>query len=277
MQTFSSVVRVKKADGLKTKGVQNMAGKYDFSGKVAMVTGAGRGIGKAVALGLAACGAKLVLASRTGEELDQVAKAIKAKGGQAVAAVTDLMVGEQIDALVKAAVGAYGRIDILINNAARSFMRPLMELREDGWDKIFGVNCKAVFLLSRAAAKIMAEGGGGRIVNITTVGAVRGGAGMGAYHASKAALSMLNKCMAVEWAPLNINVNAVGPGITKTAFSQPLWANPEVEQMVAGRIPKGRLAEPEDIVGAVLFLCSEDSDYITGETIYVDGGSLANY
>jgi NAD(P)-dependent dehydrogenase (short-subunit alcohol dehydrogenase family) len=277
MQTFSSVVRVKKADGLKTKGVQNMAGKYDFSGKVAMVTGAGRGIGKAVALGLAACGAKLVLASRTGEELDQVAKAIKAKGGQAVAAVTDLMVGEQIDALVKAAVGAYGRIDILINTAARSFMRPLMELREDGWDKIFGVNCKAVFLLSRAAAKIMAEGGGGRIVNITTVGAVRGGAGMGAYHASKAALSMLNKCMAVEWAPLNINVNAVGPGITKTAFSQPLWANPEVEQMVAGRIPKGRLAEPEDIVGAVLFLCSEDSDYITGETIYVDGGSLANY
>ena len=100
---------------------------------------------------------------------------------------------------------------------------------------------------------------------------------MGVYHASKAALSMLNKCMAVEWSPLNINVNAVGPGLTKTAFSQPIWSNPEVEQMVAGRIPKGRLAEPEEVVGAVLFLCSEDSNYITGETIYVDGGSLANY
>ena len=100
---------------------------------------------------------------------------------------------------------------------------------------------------------------------------------MGVYHASKAALTMLNKCMAVEWAPMNINVNAVGPGLAKTAFSQPLWSNPEVEQMVAGRIPKGRLAEPEEVVGAVLFLCSEDADYIVGETIYVDGGSLANY
>ena len=228
-------------------------------------------------MGLAECGAKLVLTSRTQEELDKVVNEIKEKGGEAIAAVTDLMVSEQIDALVQTAVQAYDRVDILINNAARSFMRPLMELREDGWDKIFGVNCKAVFLLSRAVAKIMSDLGGGRIVNITTVGAVRGGAGMGVYHASKAALSMLTKCMAVEWAPLNINVNAVGPGLTKTAFSQPIWSNPEIEQMMAGRIPKGRLAEPEEVVGAVLFLCSEDSNYITGGTIYVDGGSLANY
>ena len=254
-----------------------MAGRYDFSDKVAIVTGGGRGIGRAIALGLAECGAKLVLTSRTQEELDKVVNEIKEKGGEAIAAVTDLMVSEQIDALVQTAVQAYDRVDILINNAARSFMRPLMELREDGWDKIFGVNCKAVFLLSRAAAKIMSDLGGGRIVNITTVGAVRGGAGMGVYHASKAALSMLTKCMAVEWAPLNINVNAVGPGLTKTAFSQPIWSNPEIEQMMAGRIPKGRLAEPEEVVGAVLFLCSEDSNYITGGTIYVDGGSLANY
>ena len=254
-----------------------MAGRYDFSDKVAVVTGGGRGIGKAIALGLAECGVKLVLASRTQEELDQVASEVKEKGSDARAVATDLMKSESIDALVETATQAYGRVDILINNAARSFMRPLMELREDGWDKIFDVNCKAVFLLSRAVAKNMGDHGGGRIVNITTVGAVRGGAGMGVYHASKAALSMLNKCMAVEWAPLNINVNAVGPGLTKTAFSQPIWSNPEVEQMMAGRIPKGRLAEPEEVVGAVLFLCSEDSNYITGETIYVDGGSLANY
>ena len=254
-----------------------MAGRYDFSDRVALVTGGGRGIGRAIALGLAECGAKLVLASRTQAELDQVVAEIKEKGTDASAVVTDLMKSESIDALVDTTIQTYGRVDILINNAARSFMRPLMELREDGWDKIFDVNCKAVFLLSRAVAKNMAGHGGGRIVNITTVGAVRGGAGMGVYHASKAALSMLNKCMAVEWSPLNINVNAVGPGLTKTAFSQPIWSNPEVEQMVAGRIPKGRLAEPEEVVGAVLFLCSEDSNYITGETIYVDGGSLANY
>ena len=253
-----------------------MAGNYDLSGKVAIVTGGGRGIGRAIALGLADCGAKLALASRTKEELDKVVSEIKGNGGEATPVVTDLMVSEQIDALIEATMKTYGRVDILVNNAARSFLRPLMDLREDGWDKIFDVNCKAVFLLSRAVAKIMGEQGGGRIINITTVGAVRGGAGMGVYHASKAAVNMLTKCMAVEWAPLNVNVNAVGPGLTKTAFSQPIWSNPSLEQMITTRVPKGRLAEPEEIVGAVLFLCSEDSSFITGESIYVDGGTLAN-
>ena len=253
-----------------------MASKYDLKDKVALVTGAGRGIGRAVALGLAECGAKVVLVSRTKEELDRVVDEIKQNGGEAYAQVADLMVSEQIDALVEATLKAYNSIDILINNAATSIMVPLMDLREDGWDKIFTINCKAVFLLSRAAARTMAAKGRGRIVNISTVGAVRGGAGISAYHTSKAALSMLTKCMAVEWASLKINVNAVGPGLVKTAFSQALWENPEVEKFVAAKIPKGRLAEPEDIVGAVLFLCSEDSAYITGETIYVDGGTLAN-
>lgn len=253
-----------------------MARNYDLRGKVAIVTGGSRGIGRAIALGLAQCGAKLVLAARTQEELEKVVSEIKGNGGEAMRIVTDLMASDQIYALVEATMKTYGRVDILINNAARSFLRPLMDLREDGWDKIFDVNCKAVFLLSRAAAKIMGDQGGGRIINITTVGAVRGGAGMGAYHASKAALSMLTKCMAVEWAPLNVNVNAVGPGLTKTAFSQPIWSNPSLEQMVTSRVPKGRLAEPEEIVGAVLFLCSEDANYITGESIYVDGGTLAN-
>ncbi|UCH21685.1 MAG: SDR family oxidoreductase [Deltaproteobacteria bacterium] len=254
-----------------------MTRSYDLSGKVAIVTGGGKGIGRAIALGLAECGAKLILCSRTKEDLDHTAAEIKQKGREALPVVTDLMAGDQITNLVETAKNTYGRVDILINNAARSFMVPLMDLREDGWDKIFDTNCKAVFLLSRAVAKIMSEKGGGRIINITTVGAVRGGAGMAVYHASKAALSMLTKCMAVEWAPINVNVNAVGPGLTRTAFSQPIWSNPEVEQMVASRIPKGRIAEPEDIVGAVLFLCSDDSSFITGESIYVDGGSLANY
>jgi 2-deoxy-D-gluconate 3-dehydrogenase len=210
-----------------------MTAKYDFSKKVAIITGGGRGIGRSIALGLADCGAKVVLAARSEDQLNSVVEEVKTKGSEALPVVTDLMVGGQIDNLVQTAKDRYGRVDILINNAARSYLRPLMELREDGWDKIFGINCKAVFLLSREVAQIMSEHQGGRIINVSTVGAVRGGAGMAAYHASKAAISMLTKCMAVEWAPLNINVNAVGPGLTKTAFSQPLWENPDVEKMVS--------------------------------------------
>ncbi|MFC1895079.1 SDR family NAD(P)-dependent oxidoreductase [Thermodesulfobacteriota bacterium] len=253
-----------------------MARNYDLDGKVAIVTGGGRGIGRAIALGLAECGAKVVVASRTREEIEAVADEIKQMGREARAVVTDLMITENITELIQETVNAFQRVDILINNAARSFLRPLMELREDGYDKVFNTNVKAAFLLSREAARVMADQGGGRIINITTVGAVRGGAGMGIYHASKAALTMLTKCMAVEWASLNINVNAVGPGLTKTAFSQPIWSNPDVEKGIVARVPKGRLAEPEEIVGAVLFLCSEDSGFITGQTVYVDGGSLAN-
>ena len=254
-----------------------MGVKFDLSGKTAIVTGGGRGIGRAIALGLAQSGAKVVVAARSQNQLNQVVAEIKAKGGDAIAVPTDLMKSEQIDSLVRIAVETYARVDILVNNAARSFMVALMDLREDGWDKIFDTNCKAVWLLSRAVAKHMSAKGGGRIINITTIGAVRGGAGMGSYHASKAALTMLTKCMAVEWAWFNINVNAVGPGLAKTDVSKPIWSNPDVEKMVTQRIPKARLAEPEEVVPAVLFLCSDGADYITGETIYVDGGSLANY
>ena len=252
-----------------------MGMNYDLAGKTAIVTGGGKGIGRAIALGLAQCGVNVVVAARTEDELKAVAGEITDGGGQALAVVTDLTVNGHLDNLVEETIKTFKGIDILVNNSARSFLRPLMELREDGWDKIFDTNCKGAFLLSRAAAKDMMEKGGGRIINITTTGAVRGGAGMGVYHASKAALTMLTMCMAVEWAPFNINVNAVGPGMTKTAFSQPIWANPAVEKQISGRIPKGRLADPEDIVGAVLFLCSEGASFITGQSLYVDGGFLA--
>jgi NAD(P)-dependent dehydrogenase (short-subunit alcohol dehydrogenase family) len=256
--------------------VCGMLDRPDLSDKVAIVTGAGKGIGKAIALGLAESRAKVVVAARTAPEIEAVADEILSRGGEAVAKVTDVTQSDQIEELVDATVKAFGRIDILVNNAARSFLRPLLDLREDGFDKIFDTNVKGTFLLSRAAAKVMMQSGGGRIVNITTVGAVRGGPMMGVYHASKAAVKMLTMCMATEWAPMNIRVNAVGPGMTKTPFSQPIWSNPEIERQLTMRIPMGRLAEPEEIVGAVLFLCSDGAKYITGQTIYVDGGTLAN-
>ncbi len=248
----------------------------DLTGKIAIVTGGGKGIGKAIALGLASCGAKVMIAARTAHEIEEVSKQIAETGGEAASLTTDLTQSNQIVQLVDATVQKFGRIDILVNNAARSFLRPLIDLREDGFDKIFDTNVKGTFLLSREAAKIMMGHGGGRIINITTIGAERGGLMMGVYHASKAAVKMLTMCMAAEWASMNILVNAVGPGLTKTHFSEPIWSNPEIEREAVSRIPQGRLAEPHDIVGAVTFLCSDAAAFITGQSIYVDGGTLAN-
>jgi NAD(P)-dependent dehydrogenase (short-subunit alcohol dehydrogenase family) len=251
-----------------------MKTQYDLNGKVAIVTGGGKGIGRAIALGLSSAGAKVVITSRTQKELESVAEEIRKAGGEAIAVVTDITDSEQLQRLVDVTLREFAQIDILVNNAAKSYLKPLVELREDGWDKIFNTNCKAPFLLSRAVARHMMDQGGGRIINITTVGAERAAPGMGAYHASKAALKMLTMCMAAEWAPFNINVNAVGPGLTKTEFSQALWRAPEIQEQIVKRIPRGRIAEPEEIVGAVLFLASGASEFITGQTIYVDGGMM---
>lgn len=247
---------------------------FDLRGKVAIVTGGGRGIGRAIALGLAKAGASVVVCSRTQPEIDAVAAEIRGAGGKALAVVTDLVANEQIDALVAASIKEFGRIDILVNNAARSFLRSLLDLREDGWDKVFDTNVKAVWLLSRAVARVMIEQKYGRIINITTVGAEKAEMGMGAYGCSKAALKMLTRCMAREWAPYGITVNAVGPGLTRTDFSKPIWSNPDVAKQVTMTIPMGRLAEPEEIVGSVLFFATDAADFITGHSIYVDGGTL---
>lgn len=251
-----------------------MGNVFDFAGKTAMVTGSGRGIGRAIALGFAEAGANVVLCSRTGEQLDQVAGEIRAKGGKVLTVVTDLTVHGDLENLVSAAINEFGRIDVLVNNAARSFLRSLLDLREDGWDKCFDTNVRAVWLLSRLVARKMIEQKNGRIINITTVGADKAEAGMGAYGCSKAALKHLTRCMAREWAPLGINVNAVAPGFTRTEFSRPIWSNPEVEALICKMIPKGKIGEPEDVVGAVLFLASDAAQYITGDTIYVDGGTM---
>jgi 2-deoxy-D-gluconate 3-dehydrogenase len=247
---------------------------FDLSGKVAIVTGGGKGIGRAIALGLSSAGASVTIAGRTADPLNEVAGQIRAAGGQALALPTDLTDGSQIDQLAAKTIETFGRIDILVNNAARSFLRSLLDLREDGWDKVFNTNVKAVWLLSRAVARQMIAQKSGRIINITTVGAEKAELGMAAYGCSKAALKMLTRCMAREWAPFGIQVNAVGPGLTRTAFSEPIWSNPDIAKHVTAMLPMGRIAEPEEIVPAVLFLASEGANYMTGETIYVDGGAL---
>jgi NAD(P)-dependent dehydrogenase (short-subunit alcohol dehydrogenase family) len=248
--------------------------KFDLSGKVAIVTGGGKGIGRAIALGLAEAGAAVTIAARNKQEIEAVAEEIRRMGGKALAVETDITVNEQLEGMVQATLSAFGRIDILVNNAARSFLRGLLDLREDGWDKVFDTNVKAAWLLSRLVAKQMITQKGGQIINITTVGAEKAELGMAAYGCSKAALKMLTRCMAREWAAFGIRVNAVGPTLTRTEFSKPIWSNPEVAKHVATGIPMGRLAEPEEMVGSVLFLCSGAANFITGQSIYVDGGSL---
>lgn len=253
-----------------------MSINFSLEGKCAIVTGGGRGIGRAIALGLAEAGCGVVVCSRTPAEIEATAKDIVKMGRRCIAIETDIADFQQVESLVNRTKQEFGRIDILVNNSARSFLRPLMDLREDGYDKIMDTNVKALFLLSRECAKVMKEQGGGRIINITTVGAERAGKGLGVYHASKAAVKMLSMCMANEWAQFNINVNCVGPGLTRTEFSRPIWENPEMSKRVASTIPKGRIAEPEEIVGAVIYLASEASSFVTGQSIYVDGGSMAS-
>ena len=250
-----------------------MSEKFSLDTKLALVTGGGKGIGREIALGLAKAGASVVVCSRNMSDLEKVSDEITKMGRQSLAIVADVTKNDDIENLVTKTKESFGKIDILVNNAATSYLRPLMELREDGWDKIFNTNLKAVFLLSREVAKIMKEQSGGRIINITTVGAEKAEAGMGAYGTSKAGLKMLTKSMALEWAQFNINVNAVGPGLTRTDFSKPLWSNPDIEKAIAGSIPLGRIAEPEDIVGTVIFLASGAASYITGQSIYVNGGA----
>ena len=251
-----------------------MSTTFNLAGRVAIVTGGGRGIGRAIALGLAKAGASVVVASRTEEQVNAVADEIRSAGGEALSMATDLTDGGQLEQLAAETVKKFGRIDILVNNAARSFLRSLMDLREDGWDKVFDTNVKAVWLLSRAVARQMMEQKSGRIINITTVGAEKAELGMAAYGCSKAALKMLTRCMAREWAAFGIQVNAVGPGLTRTDFSKPIWSNPDIEKHVTSLLPMGRIGEPEEIVPAVLFLASDEASYMTGHTIYVDGGAL---
>jgi NAD(P)-dependent dehydrogenase (short-subunit alcohol dehydrogenase family) len=255
-------------------GTHSMNAKFDLSGKVAIVTGGGRGIGRAIAIGLADAGASVAIAGRTAEQLEEAAGQIRATGAQVLAVPTDLTDTNQIEQLAAKTVETFGRVDILVNNAARSFLRSLLDLREDGWDKVFAVNVKAAWLMSRVVVRKMIEQKSGRIINITTVGAEKAELGMAAYDCSKAALKMLTRCMAREWAPFGIHVNAVGPGLTRTAFSQPIWSNPDLVEHVTSLLPMGRIAEPEEIVPAVLFLASDAASYMTGHTIYVDGGAL---
>lgn len=249
--------------------------KFSLEGKVAVVTGGSRGIGRSIALGFAEAGADVVVASRTAADLEEVAQEIEGLGRRALAVPTNIGVKAEVDDMVAKTLESFNTIDILVNNAAMNIMRPLIELREDGWDKVMNVCLKGYFLCSQAVAHVMKEKQSGNIINIASTGASKAAIGLGAYGIAKAGVVMLTQLLAVELAQYNIRVNAIGPSLVRTKFSEPMWSNPDGLKALEATIPLRRIAEPEDIMSVALFLASDASDYVTGQTLYVDGGTLA--
>ncbi len=247
--------------------------RFGLSGKVAMVTGASRGIGKAIALGLAAAGADIAICSRKAENIEPVAAEIRNLGRKSLAAAADVTRRDDVERFVSETVGAFGRIDILVNNVARNIMSPLLNLREDGWDKIIATNLKSYFLCSQAVGQVMMGQGKGAIINISSTAGQQAAPLLGAYSVSKAGVDMLTKALAKELAGVGIRVNAISPGMVQTSFSEAIWSNPEMHAEVVRNIPMGRLAQTEEIVGLAVFLASEASSYITGAIMNIDGGS----
>lgn len=252
-----------------------MSELFNLTGKVAVITGASRGIGEAIAHAYARAGASVVLASRKQADLDEVAAEITAAGGRALAVAAHTGSDEAVNALVARATKAFGGVDIVVNNAATNpHFGPVMTAEESHWDKIFDVNVKGYFRVAKACAASMQARGGGKIINIASVAGLHPQPGMGVYCVSKAAVIMLTQVLAAELAPHNIQVNAIAPGFIKTKFSQALWDNPALYAGITKLIPQGRMAEPEELTGMALYLATAASSFTTGGIFTVDGGQL---
>ena len=244
-----------------------------LDGKVAIITGASRGIGRACALELAKAGAKIVVNFAGNKAAaEQVVALIKESGGEAVLFQADIARAGDADALIKAALDAFGRIDILVNNAGITRDNLLLRMKEEEWDAVMNTNLKGVFNCTKAVAKVMMKQRSGRIINMTSVVGQMGNAGQSNYSAAKAGVIGFTKSLAKELASRNITVNAVAPGFIATDMTAVLTE--DVKTGLANQIPLSRLGMPEDVAGAVLFLASDAANYITGQTINVDGGMV---
>jgi NAD(P)-dependent dehydrogenase (short-subunit alcohol dehydrogenase family) len=245
---------------------------FSLKDKVALVTGASRGIGEAIAVGLAQAGADLAIASRKLPDLEKVGEEIKKLGRKCLPVQAHLGKVEEINLLVKRVLEEFGKIDILVNNAATNpTMAQAIDVDERAWDSIMNLNLKGLFFLSQAVAKVMKEKGGGKIINVSSAAGTTPDI-LPIYSISKAGVNMATKVMAQQWAQYNIRVNAIAPGLTKTRFSEALWKNPDILKMAMFKTPLRRPAEPDEMVGAIIYLASDASSYVTGQVIGVDGG-----
>ncbi len=258
-----------------------VASQFLLEHKVALVTGASRGIGKATAIGFAQVGADVVVTSRKLPDLEEVAGEIRGLGRKSLAMATHVGRMEQIQPLVDRVVAEFGKIDILVNNAGTSPVAdPALDLEERAWDVVMNLNLKGLFFLSQAVARIMKEHGGGRIINVASVDAFKPELNVAAYNISKAGVVMATNVMAREWAQYNIRVNCIAPGAIRTRIFDAHWFDVSEEEadaqraQMAKRIPAGHIGQPDEIAGAMIYLASDASSYVTGQTLIVDGGSL---
>jgi NAD(P)-dependent dehydrogenase (short-subunit alcohol dehydrogenase family) len=249
---------------------------FSLTGKTALITGASRGIGAAIARGLAEQGAHCILVSRKKAALEAVAEAIGKTGGQAEAMACHMGDPEAIKTLFATIQKRFEKLDILVNNAATNpYFGEMIDADEGVWDKTVEVNLKGPFLMIQNAAPVMKQSNGGAIVNVSSINAVRPGYLQGIYSITKAALITMTQAFARELAPHGIRVNALLPGLTDTKFAKALMDNPAIYKTAVAQIPMGRHAEPEEMVGAVLYLVSDAASYTTGSAITCDGGFLA--
>ncbi|MBU2643556.1 3-oxoacyl-ACP reductase FabG [bacterium] len=244
---------------------------FSLKGKVAIVTGAGRGIGKAIALGMADAGADLAIAARTTDQVETTAGEIRKKGCQAIAITADVRFKDQVEKMVADTVRHFGRIDILVNNAGGMFAVPTMEMSENQWNVTISENLTSVFFCSQAVGKIMMTQKSGAIVNIASIVGIVAQPLNAAYAASKAGVINLTKTMATDLAAYNIRVNGIAPGLIVTPGTEWLYEDPKG---AISEIPLARGGTPEDIAGGVIYLASDASRYVTGETIVIDGGLI---
>lgn len=262
---------------MSAEGKESFLGKFRVDGKVALVTGGSRGIGRSIALGLAEAGADVALASRKLPDLETVAGEIEGRGRKALAVAANVRHLPEIDTLVERVASEFGHIDILVNNAGTNVaFDSVFNLDEKVWDVIMGLNLKSSFFMSQAVGKIMREKGGGSIINIASEEGMRPGVGRSIYAISKAGVIMLTKALAQEWGQYNIRANAIAPGVIKTRLSTALWSDPVIRGRTEDSTALGRIAEPEEMVGAALFLASDASSYMTGQTLTLNGGLFAS-
>jgi NAD(P)-dependent dehydrogenase (short-subunit alcohol dehydrogenase family) len=255
-----------------------MTNVFDLTGKVAVVTGSGRGLGKAIAIGMAAHGATVVTCSRTLAEAEAVAATITATGGTALGLRVDTSDRASCQQLIDDTVAAFGRLDVFVNNAGIDIIEPAEDVTEEAWDQVVDINLKGYFNCSQFAARqMLAQGTGGSIVNNSSIAGEVGIKGLTAYAAAKGGVNQMTKVMAVEWAPRGVRVNAFSPGYFENIMSGATdeHARPDKRAQVLQFTPMGRRGLPDELVGPVVFLASDASSYVTGAILLVDGGYTA--